>query len=66
MALHTQNARSRRCYAVSMTDIVYAGDLALLTTTLTKAESLLHGSKQRVAGIGLYANAKKTEFMSFK
>ena len=44
----------------------YRYDIALLVNTLTSAESLLHSLEQEEGGIGLYVNANKTDFISFK
>ena len=38
---------------------------AFLVNTLAQAESLLHNLELASAGIGLHANADKTEFMCF-
>ena len=43
----------------------YADDIALLANTPNQAEILLHSLEQAAAGIGLHANAHKTEFMCF-
>ena len=41
----------------------YADDLALLTNTPTKAESLLYSLQQAAGGTGHYVNTNKTDFM---
>ena len=44
-------------------DTDYADDIALMANTPNQAESLLHSLEQAAAGIGLYVNANKTEYM---
>ena len=44
----------------------YADDIAALLTNIpAQAEILLHCLERAAAGIGLYVNAKKTEYMCF-
>ena len=43
----------------------YADDIAILANTLNQAETLLHSLERAAAGIGLHANAHKTEYMCF-
>ena len=43
----------------------FTNDIALLANSPTQAESLLHSLEQAAGGIGLHANADKTECMSF-
>ena len=57
--------RNRRYPAQTITDADYADDIALLANTPTKAETLLHSLEWAVAGIGLYVNAQKTDYMCF-
>ena len=57
--------RSRRCPAQTVTDADYADDIALLANTATQAESMLHNLERAKSGIGLHANADKTEYMFF-
>ena len=52
--------RSRK----SITDADYADDIAILTNTPDQAETLLHSLERAAAGIGLYVNAHKTEYIS--
>ena len=54
--------RTRRYPAKTITD---ADDIALLANTPAKAETLLHSLERAAAGIGLYVNAHKTEYMCF-
>ena len=58
-------AGSRWYTAKTMTDADYADDLALLANTPPQAISLLHRLEQVAGGIGLYANANKTDFRCF-
>ena len=57
--------RSRRYPAKTITDTDYTDDIAILENTPNQAETLLHSLKQAAAGIGLYVNAHKTEYMCF-
>ena len=41
----------------------YADDIAILANTSDQAETLLHSLERAAAGIGLYVNAHKTEYM---
>ena len=43
----------------------YADDIAILANTPDQAETLLHSLEQPAAGIGLYVNAHKTEYMCY-
>ena len=57
--------RSRRHPAKTITDADYADDIAILANTPNQAETLLHSLEQAAAGIGLHANAHKTEYMCY-
>ena len=57
--------RNRRYPARSITNTHNADDIALLANTPAKTETLLHGLERVAAGIGLYVNADKTEYMCF-
>ena len=57
--------RTRRYPAKTITDTDYADDIALLANAPAQAETLLHSLEQVAAGIGLHANAFKTEYMCF-
>ena len=48
-----------------MTDADYADDIAILANTPNQAETLLHSMERAAAGIGLYVNAHKTEYMCY-
>jgi exonuclease III len=58
-------SRSRRHPAITITDADYADDLALMSDTITEAQSLLHSLETAAGDIGLYVNAGKTEFISY-
>ena len=57
--------RSRRYPATTITDADYADDIAILANTPDQAETLLHSLEWAAAGIGLYVNAHKTEYMCY-
>ena len=57
--------RSRRYPAKTITDADYADDIAILANTPNQAETLLHDLEWAAAGIGLYVNAHKTEYMCY-
>ena len=56
---------SRRDPAKTITDADYADDIAILANTPVQAETLLHTLERAAAGIGLYVNAHKTEYICF-
>ena len=58
--------RSRRYPAKTITDTDYTDDIALLANAPAQTETLLHSLEQAAAGIGLYVNTHKTEYMCFK
>ena len=57
--------RSRRYPAQIITDVDYADDTELLTSTPAQAETLLHILKGAAAGLRLHVNEDKTEYMCF-
>ena len=57
--------RSRRYPAKTITDADYADDIALLANTPNQAETLLHSLVWAAAGIGLLANAHKSDYMCY-
>ena len=57
--------RSRRYPAKTITDADYVDDIAILANTPDQAETLLHSLERAAAGIGLYVNAHKTEYMCY-
>lgn len=60
-----QKSRSRRYPAEKITDADYADDLSIISDYLTDATILLHQIEQTASEIGLYVNAKKTEFICY-
>jgi hypothetical protein len=56
--------QSRRVPAVTVTDLDFADDLALLSNTIQDAQSLLHDLEVAAEKVGLFMNASKTEFMT--
>ena len=57
--------RSRRYPAKTITDADYADDIAILANTPDQAETLLHSWERAAAGIGLYVNAHKMEYICY-
>ena len=57
--------RNRRYPAKTITDADYADDIAILANTPDQAETLLHSLERAAAGVGLYVNAYKTEYMCY-
>ena len=61
-----EKAKSRRYPAKKITDADYTDDLALFSNKIDDAERLLHAVEEAAARIGLYVNAKKTEYVCYK
>ena len=57
--------RSRKYPAKTITDADYTDDIVLLSNAPDQAETLLHSLERATAGIVLYVNAHKTEYMYF-
>ena len=57
--------RSRRYPAKTITDADYTDDIAILANTPDQAKTPLHSLERAAAGIGLYVNAHKTEYMCY-
>ena len=57
--------RSRRYPAKTITDADYADHIAILAKTPDQAKTLVHSFERAAAGIGLYVNAHKTEYMCY-
>jgi exonuclease III len=55
--------RSRRVPGLTLTDLDYADDLALLSDTIAKAQALLHDLETAASTVGLHVNVSKTEYM---
>ena len=56
--------QSRRVPAVTVTDLDFADDLALLSNTIQQAEKLLHDLEHASNLVGLSMNVSKTKFMT--
>ena len=65
LGLELIKSRSSRYPAITITDVDYADDIALLSNTIDEATKLLHYIENAAREIGLYINAKKTEFISY-
>ena len=65
MASSWQRKEAEGTPAKTITDADYADDIAILANTPNQAETLLHSLERPAAGIGLYINAHKTEYMYF-
>ena len=50
--------------AKTIIDADYADDIVLLANASDQVETLLHSQERATAGIGLFFNAQKTEYMS--
>ena len=57
--------RNRRYPAKTITDADYADDIAILANTPNQAETLLYSLERAAAGIRLYVNAHKTEYVCY-
>ena len=56
---------SRWYPATTITDADYVNDIANLANTPNQTETLLHSLERAAAGIWLYVNAHKTEYMCY-
>ena len=56
--------QSRRVPAVTVTDLDFADDLALLSNTIQQAEKLLHDLEHASNLVGLSMNVSRTKFMT--
>ena len=50
---------------LTLNELKYADDIVILANTPDQAETLLHSLERAAAGIGLYVNAHKTEYMCY-
>ena len=57
--------RSRRHPAITITDLDYADDLAIISDCVADAQKILTEIEHAAAQVGLYINTKKTNCMSF-
>ena len=62
-AFELTKKRSRRYPAKTITDADDADDIPILANTPDQAETLLHSLERAAAGISLYVNAHKMEYM---
>jgi ribosomal protein S18 len=60
-----QRKRSRRTPAITVTDLDFADDLALLSEEIDQAQKVLHRLETEAENVGLHCNAKKTEVQAF-
>ena len=60
-----EKAKSRIYPTKKITDADYADDLALFSDKIDNAERLLHAVEEAAPWIGLYVNAKKTEYVCY-
>ena len=65
MALSWWRKEAEGTPAKTITEVDYADDIAILANTPDQAETLLHSLERVAAGIGLYVNAHKTEYMCY-
>ena len=57
--------RSRIYPAKTITNAVYADDIAILANSPNQVETLLHSLERAATGIGINVNAHKTEYMCY-
>ena len=57
--------RSRRKPAVTVSDLDFADDLALLNEKMDQSQEVLNRLETEAERVGLYCNAKKTVFQAF-
>ena len=60
------NRRSRRHPPVTITDLDFADDIALISEEIAEAQEMLKNVEVETLRIGLYLNEKKTEIMAFE
>ena len=58
--------KSRQHPAIKVTDMLFADDVALLSEEIDQAQKVLSKLQTKAERVGLYINAKKTEFMAYK
>ena len=63
--LELTKKRSRRYPAKTITDADYADDIAILANTPNQVKTLQHSLERAAAGIDLYVNAHKTDYMCY-
>ena len=65
LGFQLQRQRSRRIPAVTVTDLDFADDLALLAEEMEQAQEVLTRLENEAEKVGLVCNAKKTEVQAF-
>ena len=65
LGFHLHRRRSRRNPAITITDLDFADDLAVLAEEIEQAQEVLSRLEHEAEGVGLYCNAKKTELQIF-
>ena len=65
LGFHLERRRSKRVAPLTITDLDFADDIALICQEIDKAESLLHRIENEANKLGLYLNSKKTEAQLF-
>ena len=65
LGFHLERKRSNRVAPLTITDLDFADDIALICQEIDKAESLLHRIENEANKLGLYLNSKKTEAQLF-
>ena len=65
LGFHLERRRSKRVAPLTITDLDFADDIALICQEIEKAESLLHRIENETNKLGLYLNSKKTEAQIF-
>ena len=65
LGFQLQRQRSRRVPAITVTDLDFADDLALLAEEMEQAQEVLQRLESEAEKVGLMCNAKKTEVQAF-
>ena len=60
-----QSRKSSRHPAIHLTDADFADDIALISNTISDAQTLLNSLESAANCVGLYLNDSKTEYMSY-
>ena len=65
MGFEVQKKQSRRIPAITVTDLDFADDLAVITKETNQAQLVLTKLENEAGKVGLHCNAKKTELQAF-
>ena len=65
LGFHLERRKSRRIGPVSVTDLDFADDIALLSMDIRQAQELLQSVERCVGKVGLKMNSGKTKYMSY-